>query len=150
MSAFHDPGKLADDELELVLAETVAGDPAKDFVRTYDFEMWIHGNPQPTGRISLRIWTTDYFVRYVGHVAYSVAPAFRGHHYATRACLLLLPLARCHGLRTLWITCNPENIASRRTCELVGAELAEVVDVPEGTPLYQRGERRKCRYHLNL
>jgi tagatose 1,6-diphosphate aldolase len=33
---------------------------------------------------------------------------------------------------------------------LVGAELVEVVDVPEGTPLYQRGERQKCRYRLDL
>ena len=146
----RDLGRLVDDDLDLVLADTVAGEAGADFVRTYDFDMFLCGNPQPAGRISLRIWTTDYFVRYVGHLAYFVAPEFRGHRYAARACKLLMPLARRHGLRSLWITCNPDNIASRRTCELVGAELVEVVDVPEGTPLYQRGERQKCRYRLDL
>jgi tagatose 1,6-diphosphate aldolase len=63
---------------------------------------------------------------------------------------MLLPLARAHGLTTLWITCNPDNIASRRTCERIGARLVEVVDVPEGTPLYRRGERQKCRYCLEM
>jgi tagatose 1,6-diphosphate aldolase len=63
---------------------------------------------------------------------------------------LLLPLARRHGLEILWITCDPDNIASRRTCELAGLELVEIVDVPEHMDMYQRGERRKCRYRLYL
>jgi tagatose 1,6-diphosphate aldolase len=151
MFPFYEPGTLVDDDLELVLADTVAGGPDKAFVRTYDFTMKVRGNPLlPAGHIALRIWTGDYFIRYVGHLAYSVVPEYRGHRYAARACKLLLPLARRHGLSTLWITCNPENIASRRTCELIGAELVEVVDVPEDTPLYQRGERQKCRYGLAL
>jgi tagatose 1,6-diphosphate aldolase len=41
-----------------------------------------------------------------------------------------VPLAVRHGLSELWITCNPDNIASRRTCEAAGAELVEVVDLP--------------------
>jgi predicted acetyltransferase len=147
---FHDLGQLSDDDLGLELAETVAGEAGEDFIRTYDFNMLVAGSTQPAGRISLRIWTTDYFVRYVGHIAYSVAPEFRGRRYATRACRLLLPLARRHGMRTLWITCSPDNIASQRTCERLGAELVEVVDVPQGTSLYERGEQRKCRYRLDL
>ena len=33
------------------------------------------------------------------------------------------------------VVAGPENSASRRTCELLGAELVEVVAVPEGTLL---------------
>jgi tagatose 1,6-diphosphate aldolase len=62
---------------------------------------------------------------------------------------LLLPLARSHGLMTIWITCNPDNFASRRTCELAGATLVEIVDLPEDNDMYQRGERQKCRYRLD-
>jgi len=89
-------------------------------------------------------------IMYGGHLAYQVAPEYRGHRYATRGCKLLLPLARQHGFKTLWITCNPDNIASRRTCELVGAKLVEMVDLPEDIDMYQEGERQKCCYRLDL
>jgi predicted acetyltransferase len=51
-------------------------------------------------------------------------------------------------LQTVWITCNPDNWASRRTCELAGAELVEIVDLPEDNDMYRKGKRRKCRYRL--
>jgi tagatose 1,6-diphosphate aldolase len=63
---------------------------------------------------------------------------------------LLLPLARRHGLKDLWITCNPDNLASRRTCELAGAEFVEIVDLPANSGMYRRGDRQKCRYRLDL
>ncbi len=85
-----------------------------------------------------------------GHIAYGVVPEHRGHNYAARACRLLLSLARGHGLKTLWITCDPDNLASRITCKLAGAELVEIVDLPEDTDMYQEGERQKCRYRLDL
>ena len=55
---------------------------------------------------------------------------------------LLLPLARRHGLQTVWITCNPDNWASRRTCELAGAELRAqgVGRGEEGMAAMQRGQ----------
>jgi tagatose 1,6-diphosphate aldolase len=61
-----------------------------------------------------------------------------------------MPLARRHGINPLWITCNPDNHASRRTCERLGATLVEIVPVPVGHTLYQRGEREKCRYRVDL
>jgi len=72
----------------------------------------------------------------------------RGHRYAARAVRLLLPLARRLGLDPLWITCDPENAASRRTLELAGAELVETVDVPPDCVIFQSGHPRKCRYRL--
>jgi tagatose 1,6-diphosphate aldolase len=53
-------------------------------------------------------------------------------------------------MTTLWITCNPYNIASRRTCELAGGELVEIVDLPKDTDMHQRGERKKCRHRFDL
>lgn len=102
------------------------------------------------GRISLRISTRFDMEMYFGQIGYAVFPAARGHRYAERACRLLLPLTRRHGIRDLWITCNPENIASRRTCEHLGGEMIEIVDVPHDNPLYHRGDKRKCRYKIPL
>ena len=87
---------------------------------------------------------------YAGHIGYNVVRKHRGHRYAARACKLLLPLAASHGLKTIWITCNPDNLASRRTCEILGATMVEIVDIPTDCEMYARGERRKCRYRLDL
>jgi tagatose 1,6-diphosphate aldolase len=147
---FHDPGELVDGDLELILVETRPEDPDKGNVPEYSFKMTLAGGDTEVGGINLRIGDTHHLRMYAGHFGYGVRPEHRGHRYAARACRLLLPLARGHGLNTLWITCNPENIVSRRSCELAGAVFVEIVDVPEDTDVYQRGERQKCRYRLDL
>ena len=102
------------------------------------------------GDIDLRLSNDHYITHYAGHIGYGVDRPHRGHHYAARACRLLLPLAKKHGLDPLWITCNPDNLASRKTCEALGATLEEIVSVPPGSDLFRRGEREKCRYRVDL
>jgi len=150
MFQFRDPGRLIDGDLELVLVEKRPGDPSRNHVPAYKFKMTLAGQGVEVGAIELRVGDSDHIVMYAGHVGYRVNPEHRGHRYAARACRLLLALARRHGLETLWITCDPDNVASRRTCELAGAELVGIVDLPQDTDMYQRGERRKCRYRLDL
>jgi tagatose 1,6-diphosphate aldolase len=147
---FHEPGQLIDGELELVLVEKVPGNPVVNHVPAYRFKMTLVGQEQAIGRIDLRIGNTHHLVMYGGHIGYGVESEHRGHHYAARAVKLLMPLARSHGMTTLWITCNPDNVASRRTCELAGAQFVEIVNLPQDTDMYQQGERQKCRYCLNL
>ena len=139
---------LVDDELELYLAERSPADPERDFVPAYRFEMRVDG--ERAGSISLRAGNTRHLELYAGHIGYGVEPPFRGRRYAARACKLIFDLARRHGMTTLWITCNPENVASRRTCELVGGELVDIVDLPAETDMYKEGERQKCRYRIRL
>src|SRR5262249_656495 len=105
---------------------------------------------QIAGYIALRVGNVPSIVLYAGHIGYRVESAFRGHHYAARSCKLLLPLARSHGLNPLWITSNPDNFASRRTCELAGAKLVEIVDLPVDNDMFLSGERQKCRYRIDL
>lgn len=120
----------------------------------YYFWMRLAASSHPAvpfgGTLSLRIGQDADLITYWGHIGYGVFPPARGHHYAARACRLVLPLARKHGLKELWITCNPDNLASRRSCEYAGAELVEVVDVPPSHPLFAKGERQKCRYRITL
>jgi tagatose 1,6-diphosphate aldolase len=46
-------------------------------------------------------------------------------------------------LDQLWITCQPDNLASRRTLERLGAEYAGILDVPCGYPLDAGIERKQ-------
>lgn len=137
---------LVDGELELALLERTFAMPGR--VPTYRFEMRV--GSQRIGSATLRAGTTEYLERYAGQIGYGVDHPFRGRHYAARACELLFRIARCHGMTTLWITCNPENVASRRTCELVGGMLVDIVDVPPEVDLYREGDRQKCRYRIRL
>ncbi|MDQ3441936.1 MAG: GNAT family N-acetyltransferase [Planctomycetota bacterium] len=134
------------------------GDPPRGWLPSYHFWMKLHGAPD-TGRVSpirvaggigLRIGTNDEIRKYAGHLGYHVYPPARGHHYAERACRMLLPLARAHGIGELWITVNPDNVASRRTCERLGAALVDTIPVPPDHPFFERGERAKCRYRMAL
>ena len=150
MFEFRNPGQLVDDDLELVLVERYPGNPDIGYVPVYKFEMRLTGTGTKVGNCELRIGNTYHLVMYGGHIAYEVLPQYRGHRYAARACKLLFPLARSHSMRTLWITCNPDNVPSARTCELAGGELVEIVNLPEDTDMYQKGERRKCRYKFEL
>lgn len=143
---FLDPGELRDRELELVLVGCKPA--ARGRVPTYSFELRVAG--ETVGDIHLRAGTTPNLEYYAGQIGYGVAPAFRGRRYAERATRLVLPLARRHGFVTLWITCNPDNHASRRTCERLGATLVEIVALPTDNEQYLAGEREKCRYRLDL
>ncbi len=102
------------------------------------------------GSINLRPGSSDHVRLYAGHIGYGVEPKHRGNHYAARAVRLLMPMARELGMHEVWITCDPENVASRRSCELAGATLVEIVDVPEDCIIRRNGHPRKCRYLLPL
>ena len=143
--AFADPGKLVDDDLELVLVKTGPADPARGYVPWYEFEMRRIGSAIKLGELSLRIGEMP---RHLGHIRYRVLPGFRGSRYAARACRLIIPLARHHNLDPVWIACRPDNLASRRTCELAGATYVDTVSVPPDDEQYRKGVRHKCKYRL--
>jgi tagatose 1,6-diphosphate aldolase len=145
---FLDPGELRDDDLRLILRQTTPAMCGR--VPTYRFEMMHATEGVPMGTIDLRIGNTTDVVVYAGHIGYRVHEHFRGHRYAARASKLVLPLAKQHGIRELWITCDPDNEPSRRTCEILGAELVSTVAVPKSHPYYLSGSRAKCRFRIWL
>ncbi len=147
---FYDPGLLLDDDLQLLPIDYYQGDFECGFVPSYQFMMVNYKTNSMMGKISLRLVSTWDVTQYVGHIGYHVYPDFRGHHYAGRGCSLLLDLARKHQINPLWITCNPDNYASRRACEIAGAQLVEIVDVPKNHDLYALGDHQKCRYIIEL
>ncbi len=140
------PGQLRDEELQLELTE-FALHPIHH-VPAYNFRMVHRQTEEELGYIRLRVGSTPHIELYAGHIGYSVHPAHRGHHYASRSLRLLLPLAKRLEIDPVWITCDPENLASRRTLELAGAEFVEIVDVPPNCIIRQSGHPRKCRYRI--
>lgn len=143
---FLDINFLKSEEVFLKLDHTVEG--KDDWLPTYHFKICLPDGTE-IGVCDLRVGHSE-GVYYGGNIGYRVDEPYRGHHCAGKACLLLFRLAKKHGMEYLYITCSPENTASRRTCEYAGGVLEGVVDVPEDNDMYQRGERKKCVYRFAL
>ena len=137
-----------DDDVALVLVEVETADRSSWGVLTYRFDVRRAADGVRVGHLNLRVDPACERTRYVGHVGYGVGPAYRGRHYAERACRLVLPVAAGCGLADLWITCGPDNPASRRTLERLGANLVETVDVPADHELPPGAVRQKCRWRV--
>lgn len=130
------PGNLSDGDLTLKLA-AFAPHPAHK-VPTYFFRMVHAATDEELGGINLRVGSTRHIELFAGHVGYTVHPPHR----------LLMPLAGRLGLDPLRITCDPENLASRRCLDLAGAQFVEVVSVPEDCAIHRSGHRWTCRYTI--
>ena len=149
--AFLDPGKLLDGNLDLILARKTPADPVKRYVPQYEFEMRSASDGAPMGWLRFRVGDADTILRYPGHIGYGVNPEFRGRRYAARSLRLIISLARAHSLTKLRITCHPDNMASRRTCELAGAVFHEIVDIPASHEMHwKEGIHIACRYCIAL
>lgn len=133
------------EEFRLVLVDRMPEDRIRGWVPSYRFVMRPLEGKTELGTIDIRIGDNEN-IYYAGHIGYRVHAPYRGHHYAEKACRLIVRIARAHGMEQVVITCNPDNLPSKRTIERLGARLAEIVDIPRGNELYQYGDRQKCRF----
>jgi len=135
---FIDVPDLTDGEIELFCIGKKPAIPERKWVPAYEFEIRRCGSR--VGGINLRIGYTD-GLYYSGQIGYSVDEQHRGHGYAEKACRLLVPVIRAHGMKKVLITNSHTNIASKRTCEKLGAKLIRIARLPEWHDLYKEGER---------
>ncbi len=139
-----------DGEIDVTVEKEAPARRLRGWVPVYKFKITLHGTAEKVGRVDLRIGYMDKLVYYGGHIGYSINEAFRGHGYAAKACKLVKQVAIDNHMDVIWITCNPDNLASRRTCDHIGCELVEVIDLPPTDDQYRLGQRQKCRYRWIL
>lgn len=146
---FLDTAFLESDEIKLVLERAADADPIKEWVPAYYF-LICDKQGKKMGNCDLRIGYND-GLYYGGHIGYAIDKKFRGYHYAAKACLLLFKLAKAHEMDHLYITCNPDNWPSRKTCELLKGELVEIAELPEDNDMrVNDGDTEKCIYRFIL
>lgn len=92
--------------------------------------------PEPTylGGIRIRHHLTAYLREVGGHIGYDVRPSRRREGHATRMLRAALPHAYALGITSALITCDTDNVASRRVIEANGGVLED-----------QRGEKLRFR-----
>lgn len=146
---FLDTSFLRGDEIRLVLDHTAEADPVKGWVPAYHLNICLTDGTR-IGRCDLRIGHNRN-LHFGGNIGYTIFPDWRGHHYAEKACRLLFALAKKHGLDWLIITCRPDNLPSRRTCERLGGELLEIAELPEDNDMRrENGYTHVCVFRYEL
>jgi predicted acetyltransferase len=148
---FNSYENLTDGEIELVLREKQQAPPGKGFVPQYHFDICLAGKKHtPAGKIRLRVGKTKRVTTYAGNIGFEIDEVYRGHRFAAKACYLIKKVASDHRMKTCWLTCRPDNLPSKRTCEIIGAKFVEIVDIPEDYDIYKKGNKQMCRYRWDL
>ncbi len=138
-----------ENEVYLKLIETSSADLKRNYVPAYYFDIYLTKNDIKVGTCDLRVgYNNNTFLG--GNIGYEIDPPYRGHYYAAKACLLLLELAKTNQMPYVIITCAPDNIASRKTCEKLGATYLATIPVPAEHELYHAGQTTTCQYKINI
>lgn len=83
---------------------------------------WCEGSTY-LGRSAVRHQLTERLLRIGGHIGYDVRPTARRQGHATAMLAALLPYARDLGIGLALLTCDVDNLASRRVIEANGGVL---------------------------
>ena len=120
-----------------------------------DRVFWLIAGEEYVGQLSVRPELgTPYLMTYGGHVGYSIRPGLRRRGYGQ--IILSLALRECidMGLARLLVTCDSDNIASRKIIERNGGRFESAMDM-DARGLEAEGRRRrervrKLRYWIDL
>ena len=139
---------LSDGLIKLRLLRYTLGTPYVGELPSYFFSIRLAKAPYTDlGRCDLRVGWAD-AILYAGNIGYRIFESHRGSGYAGRATKLLLSFACELMMEEVLITCDPDNLASRKTLERILPHRYEgIVQVAENTPSYNNGDRAKCLFY---
>ena len=85
--------------------------------------MVVGRGPEFLGRIALRHRLNEYLRTLGGHIGYDVRPSARRRGHATAMLAAAVPRAHAMGIDPVLVTCDVDNVASRRVIEANGGVL---------------------------
>jgi predicted acetyltransferase len=119
------------------LVRTVRGaaDPEAPRPRGYVpwTELWMADGDDYLGRITVRHELTEALFTWGGHIGYAVRPSARQKRFASAALRDMLEVCRKLDIDPVLVTCDVDNVASRRTIEGAGGQYE---DTREGKRRY--------------
>ena len=143
---FHrNRAEYTDGVIDLVPIHFTPPDPSMGFGREQIWRITLHNSRGEIGQISYRDGESR-CIYYFGHIGYHIDPPYRGHHYAWRACRLIRDEILMSGKTSVIITCDPDNEASRKTCERLNCLLEGISSVPRDLQEKYDLSSMKCRY----
>jgi predicted acetyltransferase len=93
-------------------------------------ERWLIDNETYIGRLSIRHRLSEELQVIGGHIGYQIRPSMRNNGYGKKILALGLVEAEKIGLSKVLLTCDVNNIQSKKIIEQNGGILENIVDVP--------------------
>ena len=97
-------------------------------------EFWLIDDNEFIGRLSLRHELNEYLLKIGGHIGYEIRPSKRRQGYGTQILRLGLEKARELGLLKVLVTCDEDNIGSKKIIEHNGGIFENAIEI-EGDPV---------------
>ena len=151
----YDSDALADQFPQFVRDLKALADATGSRVPYPDRVLWLVHDGEYIGQTSIRPeLCTPYLLTYGGHIGYSIRPSRRCRGYGKAILALTLAVSRELGLRRVLVTCDSDNIGSRKIIEHNGGQFESAMAMPsqtfraEGRTPVQRIE--KLRYWIDL
>lgn len=136
---------LSDGEIALKISGKYLGD--EEMLPFYYYDIFL--KDRFIGRISMRVGG-NFHSYYNGNIGYEIEESFRGRSYALKACKLVLPIAKAHGMNEIFLTCEENNIPSYKTIERLGGELIEIIKPPKTYFAYRENMGKRRIYKLYI
>lgn len=102
---------------------------------------WLIADGRFVGHANLRHELNDWLRERGGHIGYYIAPKERRKGYGSLILRLVLEKARERGLEKVLLTCDEDNLPSRKIIEAAGGVLEDIIQV---------GDERIMRYWIPL
>ncbi|MCH3977274.1 MAG: GNAT family N-acetyltransferase [Bacilli bacterium] len=134
-------------DIDLIIQNKDSG--SDKIIPFYYFSIVLHDTKHEVGKISLRIGHNHHSF-YNGNIGYEIYENYRGHSYAFKAISMILPLAKFHNMNYLILTCDIDNIASKKTIEKTGAIFLKCITPPPDYVFYFKDIPPHCIYRLNI
>jgi predicted acetyltransferase len=104
------------------LREQALEDPARPDGLVPATTLWWADGDEYLGRIAIRHRLTQHLLDYGGHIGYDIRPSARRRGHATAMLTRALPVAAGLGIDPVLITCDEDNIGSRKVIESNGGQ----------------------------
>jgi predicted acetyltransferase len=138
------PAILEGAQVRLRFDRFAPADPKHGLVPYYHYRICLPDNTD-IGHINFRIGNTPHILLAAGHIGFAVSPSHRGRSLSYHACITLAPFVRSIYPAVI-LTANPDNHASLRIIERLGARFVDEVAVAPDDPHYASGAKCKRRY----
>jgi predicted acetyltransferase len=107
----------------LAIERRLTDDPPASFVPSTTY--WWTDDSVYLGRINLRHRLNEHLLEIGGHIGYDIRPSARRRGHATAMLAAVLPRAAALGIEKALVTCDGDNIASRKVIEANGGVLED-------------------------
>ena len=111
--------------------------------RVPNADFWLIDKGEFVGRLNLRYELDSDLLKFGGHIGYEVRPSRRKQGYGTQMLHLGLEIAKAAGIYKVLVTCDENNIGSKKIIEHNGGQLENAVHI-DGSAI------KKLRYWITM